>query len=250
MRLLTVSMLNTNYLHSYFVLASTFTPATSTMQSYFHSAKISTILERATANSYICSAPEILEILYAASQLSNVQMTDENCAAEVAIEGMELLHRAQSFDIRAWAINALNIPYLKDIPLESRINVGSAHRLAACVYIVQAIQPVRDLVGDEMAAEFHRAICEQLRRIPPEDPNFKCTSWSTFIAGAGATTPEEREWAMDRLQKLVSCCPWGFFYTAMDTLQVIWKLDIQGKGEKGRSWVQTLKDPEMNFLIV
>lgn len=218
------------------------------MQSYFQSAKISTILERATANSYICSAPEILEILYAASQLSNVMVTDDNSVAEVAAEGMELLYRAQNFDIRTWAIDALNVPYLRDIPLESRIDVGSAHRLAACVYIVQAIQPVRDIVGDETATELHRAMCNELRKIPPEDPNFKCTSWSTFIAGAGATTPDERQWAMDRLQKLVLCCPWGFFYTAMDTLQVIWKLDPHEKG--GRGWVQTLKDPELNFLIV
>lgn len=220
------------------------------MQSYFQSAKISATLQNATANSYICSAPGILEILYAASLLSNVKIVDAACAAEVAIEGMDLLYRAQNFDIRAWAIDALNTPYLKDIPLESRIKAGSAHRLAACVYIVQAIQPVRDLVGDEMAAELHWAMCEQLRSIPPEDPNFKSTSWSTFIAGAGATTAEEREWAMDRLQKLVLCCPWGFFYTAMDTLQTIWKLDPHGKGGMGRGWVQSLKDPEMSFLIV
>lgn len=223
-------------------------PATSTGQSYFESARIPAILGRATANSYICSAPEVLEILYAASQLSNVDITDEASAAQVAVEGMELLKRAQNFDIRAWAIDALNVSYLKDIPLESRINVGSAHRLAACVYIVQAVRPVMDLVGEEYALELRQAMLDQLKEIPPEDPIFKATSWSTFIAGAGATMADERLWAMDRLQKLVSCCPWGFFYTAMDTLQVIWQSDTPEQGGKG--WVQTLKDPELNFLIV
>lgn len=203
---------------------------------------------RATANSYVCSAPEILEILYAASQLSNVEIIDENCTAEVAAEGLELLGRAQNFDIRAWAIDALSVSYLRDIPLGSRINVGTAHRLAACVYIVQAIPPVGDFVGNEAIISMNRDLREQLKKIPPEDPNFKATSWTTFIAGAGATDPEDRQWAMDRLQKLVSCCPWGFFYTAMETLQVLWRLDASET--EGRSWVQTLKDPELNFLIV
>jgi hypothetical protein len=196
----------------------------------------------------VCSAPEILEILYAASQLSNVEIVDENCTAEVLAEGLELLSRAQNFDIRAWAIDALSVSYLKDIPLSSRINVGSAHRLAACVYIAQAISPVGDFVGNEATVLMHQDLRDQLKKIPPEDSNFKATSWSTFIAGAGATTPEDRQWAMDRLQKLVSCCPWGFFYTAMETLQILWNLDASET--EGRSWVQTLKDPELNFLIV
>lgn len=51
---------------------------------------------------------------------------------------------------------------------------------------------------------------------------------------------------MGRLQKLGLCCLWDFFYTAMDTLQVVWKLDSDEKG--GGDWVQALKDPESNLF--
>lgn len=232
---------------SYFILASAFMPATSA-QSYFDAAQIPMILERAAANSYLCCPPESLEILYAASQLANVEIVDDESAARVATAGAELLKNAQDLDIRAWAVDALNIDYLHEIPLESRINTGSAHRLAACIYIVQAIEPVGKLVGSEGAMALDRAMFDQLSKIPPEDPNFKATSWPTFIFGAGAKCPERQSWVMERLHRLVLTCPWGFIYTAMETLQIIWNLHSSEMG--GRSWVQTLKDPALNFLIV
>ena len=53
---------------------------------------------------------------------------------------------------------------------------------------------------------------------------------------------------MHRLVRLVAACPWGFITTAMQTLHVIWNLD--GADKEGGSWVQRLKDPDLNFLIV
>lgn len=206
------------------------------------------ILERTSANNYLCCPPEVLEIIYAAAQLSNVSVQDEASASQVAITGMELLRRADQVDVRAWAADALNLPYLRYIPLESRINAGSAHRLAASLYIVQAIEPVRDRVGQEGAEQLDQALFEQLCKIPPDDPNFKATSWPTFLSGAGAKDTERRVWALERLQTLLNTVPWGFLYTAMETLQVIWRLDSPGNGD--RTWVQTLKDPRLNFLMV
>jgi hypothetical protein len=233
---------------TYFVMASAFTPPTSTVQSYFESSQIPVMLGRATANSYLCCPPQVLEILYAAAQLSNVIVQDEENVQQVGAAGMDLLHQAQVLDIPAWAIDALNIPYLKDIPLESRIKVGTSHRLAACLYIIQAIEPVHDMVEPGLAAELSQELLDLLATVPPKDPNFKATSWPSFIAGAGAKDTESRIMIMDRLQTFVRLVPWGFLYTAMEALQGIWRLDGSGTTEK--SWIQTLKDPKMNFLIV
>lgn len=233
---------------SYFVLASAFMAATSTIQSYFESDRIPTVLQRVTDNSYICCPPRIMEILYSATQLSNVRADDEESKRQVAMAGAELLHQAQSFDMLAWAAAALNTPHLRDVPLQSRVNVGTAHQLAACLYIVQAIPELDHIVGPNAAEDLHSSMFKVLAKVPPEDPNFKSTTWPTFVFAAGATEPEKRAMAMDRLLKLVQCCPWGFIYTAMETLQVLWHLDQGRKG--GKTWIQTLKDPELNFLIV
>lgn len=195
----------------------------------------------------MCCPPQVLETLYAAAQLSNVKVEDDDSRHQVAAAGLELLKKAQDIDIRAWAIDALNISYLQGIPLTSRVNAGSAHRLAACLYIVQAIEPVTEIVDSQTIHDFNEALFEQLERIPPDDPNFKATSWPTFIVGAAATDAERRTWTMDRLQKLVAICPWGFFYTAMETLQVIWSAHCP---QELKTWVQTLKDPRLNFLMV
>lgn len=195
----------------------------------------------------MCCPPQVLETLYAAAQLSNVKTDDQESSAMVASAGFDLVRKVQDIDIRAWAIDALNVSYLQSIPLASRMNAGSAHRLAACLYIVQAIEPVSEVIDPQIVHDFNEALFDQLERIQPEDPNFKATSWPTFIVGAGATDPDRRTWIMDRLQKLVKVCPWGFFYTAMETLQVIWSVHCP---KDLRTWVQTLKDPRLNFLMV
>lgn len=187
-------------------------------------------------------------MIYAASQLSNMSAEDESIADQIAAKGAHLLQKAQAFDLEAWAYDIRNTPYLRDIPVESRIHAGSAHRLTACLYILQAIPCVGTIVGDGVADTLSRGIFEHLSSIPDEDPNFKATAWPTFIAGAEATDPARRTWVMYRLQRLVACCPWGFLFTAMETLPVIWGL--ADKDGAGKSWVQTLKDPDLNFLIV
>lgn len=214
--------------------------------SYFEASQIPSILDRAAANSYLCCPPAILQILHGASQLSNMQDGTAS-AAEIEAAGLALLHEAQSFDIPGWASDSRTVASLNGIPVQSRIHAGSAHRLAACLYILQAVPAVGAAVGEEFTQALSRDIYEHLASIPDDDPNFKATTWPTFIVGAEAVGEEQRTWIMDRLQRLVVNCPWGFLYTAMETLQVIWGLD---KTTESRGWIQTLKDPDMNFLLV
>ncbi|KAM0275919.1 hypothetical protein ACHAQH_007261 [Verticillium albo-atrum] len=232
----------------YYILASAFMPNSpeTSDASYFQSAQISSILQRATANSYLCCPPEILEILLAAAQLSNANTDDEASSALVTEAGIQLLTRAQSFDIRAWANDILTVTYLANIPIESRIHAGSAHAMAACLYLLQAIPVVRHYLPANTQELFEQELMHHLSSIPDDDPNFKATTFPTFIAGAETRDPLKQAWVMDRLQRLLRNTPWGFIYTAMEALPQIWSL----ADDNSLGWVQTLKDPKMNFLIV
>ena len=199
-------------------------------------------------NSYLCSPPEVLEILYTASQLSNVDLSDEKSVTATAEAGLALLRRAQEFDVLEWVNSVHGVPSFYGIDVESRVHAGSGHRVAACLYIVHAIPRVRDSVGDEVTESLSQQLFGHLESIPEDDPTFKSTTWPTFILGAGAKEPQMRQWVTDRLARLVLWCPWGFLYTAIETLQVIWNLEDEGKGRK--SWVQTLKDSDEQLLIV
>jgi hypothetical protein len=223
-------------------------PAKYSTEATFEPSQIREILHRATPNSYLSCPPDILETLYSASQLSNVEAADEVSIADIASAGVALLRHAQGVDIPAWAETIHSIAKFANISIQSRIHAGSAHRISACLYILQAIPSVAALVDENLTAELSTELFTHLSSIPDEDPNFKATTWPTFIAGAGAKDQSVKDWVTDRLQRLVLHCPWGFLYTAREALQVIWNLE--GEDVEGTSWVQMLKDSGQDFLIV
>lgn len=216
--------------------------------SYFQSVQISSMLKRASVNSYLCCPTQVLEILLAAAQVSNMDISDEASAENAAKVGLHLLSRAESLDISEWALSIRDHPSLRDLPIDSRMHAGSAHRVACSLYIMQAVPAVKKFLPPNTESAFEDQLMYHLSSVPDDDPNFKATSWPAFIAGAEASDPERQAWCKDRLQRLVKAVPWGFIYTAMDALDVIWRLKREGKGQEG--WVQTLKDPDLNFLIV
>ncbi|KAL2759331.1 hypothetical protein ACRALDRAFT_1060596 [Sodiomyces alcalophilus JCM 7366] len=239
----------------YYILASAFMPTAPAQFSCFQSAQITSILGRTAENNYLCCPPDVLQILLDAARLSNLPTTDNDhddtfTADAAAQAALRLMERAQSLDLDAWAKDIRSIPYLQDVPIESRLHAGSAHRLASCLYILQAVPSVGRFLPPDAAETLERDIMLHLSSIPEGDPNFKAITWPTFIAGAEARDPDRQAWVMDRLQRLVLNCPWGFIYTAMDALQVIWDMQKGQEGEPSRSWVHMLKDPDMNFLIV
>lgn len=238
-------------MNRYYILASAFTPEGSDQtatQSYFQLSNIPLVLQKAAANSYQCCPPEILEILHLASKLSNMNQKNQESIEEATTKAAALLQRALDFDIVTWAYDVRNIPYFSDVPVQSRIHTSTAHRLAACLYILQAVPSLESVVGTTYSDILSGELYDQLAKVPDDDQNFKATTWPTFIAGAREVDPGKRTWIMDRLQRLAVQVPWGFIYTAMDTLRIIWGLD--GVENGSRSWVQTLKDPEFNFLMV
>ncbi|KAL0943025.1 acriflavine sensitivity control protein acr-2 [Colletotrichum truncatum] len=236
----------------YYILASAFNTSPPTAaKSYYQTVQASSILGRAAANSYLCCPPDILQILLTASQLSSNGTHDTYSEASVAQTGAQLLEQALAFDVENWAYEQRNISYFKQIPVESRIHAGSAHRLAASLYILHAIPDVSNFVSVSRE-ELDTQLYHQLSSISDEDPNFKATCWPSFIAGAGTSDPERRAWILDRMKRLMIATPWGFITTAMDTLQTIWNLEesFDPETQRERSWVQKLKSSDLNFLIV
>ncbi|CAM1509496.1 Fc.00g032350.m01.CDS01 [Cosmosporella sp. VM-42] len=232
----------------YYVLSSAFKPSVPSNKSYFHSAEVSAILARTSVNQYLCCPPEILQILLEATEISN-HADGTDSAAQIAEAGAKLVERALAVDVHVWACAIRNIPCFSSIPVESRIHVGSAHRLTACLFILQAIPMASLLVSttvDELCEEIHH----HLTFIPPEDPNFKATPWQTFVLCASVTDPVIRKWALDRFKWIVERCPWGFLRTAYDTLQTLWKSDESDVHTADRMWVHKLRDSGQNFVIV
>lgn len=216
-------------------------------QTYFHSRQAQAVLEKA-ANSYFCCPPELLEILLLASQLNNLEGEDSMPDDMVTSAAAALFQRAHMVDVLAWARKVRDIPSLSNSSVGSRFRAGSVHRIATCLYTVQAVPSLEAWLGDGVVEALIDNFYHSLDSIPPEDPNFKATAWPTFIFGSMAKTPEKQTWVVNRLKALADECPWGFLYTAMDTLQLLWGLEAEGKLTKG--WLQTLRDPELNFLIV
>lgn len=227
----------------YYVLSSVFSPSS---PGYFPVDEAMAVFRKAT-NSFFCCPPEVLEIILAASRLSHTTDDGDDLAGAVAA-GAQLFQRAHSVDVFGWALQAHDAP-ASMAGSGSRYRTGSAHRLAACLYILQAIPLLQEVIGRELVDVITDDLRHYLDSIPPSDSNFKATSWPTFIFGATEETPEMRERVMARLEQLAIVYPWGFIYTAMEGLRLIWRLRDDG-GQAGRGWLRTLRESEHDFLIV
>jgi hypothetical protein len=206
-------------------------------------------MKRVEVNSYLSCPPEILHIILVASKLSyETPFTDWSLSA--ANEALALIDEALAFDIPAWADKLRQNPRVQDI--ESRMHIASAHRSAACLYILQALPLVRAvrpvdtefLVGD---------ILGNLGQISVDDPYYKATSWPTFIAGAETRDTEKRTWAMTRLLGIWETCPWGYLVTAIELLKAAWEMQDANRGSNddvGINWLQGLKERGFEYLIV
>ena len=231
--------------YSYYILGSAINPSIPEPSTYFHSRQARAVLEK-TANSYFCCPPEVLEILLLASQLNNHEADASVPDDMVTSAGIALFQRAHNVDVLSWARKVREIPALSSSSVGSRFRCGSAHRLAITLYIVQAVPSLEAWLGDGVVDALIDNFFHSLDSIPPEDLNFKATAWPTFIYGSMAKTPARQAWVVDRFKALAEECPWGFLYTAMDTLQLLWKLEAEGKLTK--SWLKTLRDPELNLM--
>ncbi|KAF7552792.1 hypothetical protein G7Z17_g4068 [Cylindrodendrum hubeiense] len=254
MSLLPVSTMDAslrNYIMSdcfvYYILESTFRPSARDSRSFFDSHQGLSILEK-TANSYYCCPPELLEIMLTAAQLSNTMPEESISSDMLTTAGVTLFNRAQNIDVIAWAREVETLPSIYNDPALSRFRVASGHRLGTCLYILHAIPSLETVYSDEMVDMLLEELQQTLISIPDDDPNYKATAWITFVFGASVKTTEMKEWVIDRIKRLMLESPWGFLYAARDALHKLWGLQAEGKGN--RSWVQSLRDLDMDFLVV
>lgn len=207
-------------------------------------------MKRVEVNSYLSCPPEILQIILLASQLSyDTPCTDWTLST--ADEALVLIDQALEFDIPKWAKQLQRVSNVADI--ESRMHVASAHRSAACLYILQAL-PLARAVRPVDTTLLVNDILSHLGRISENDSFFKATSWPTFIAGAETKNAEKRAWALTRLMAIWNICPWGYIFSAIEMLKASWEMQdtgsSSGTGDGGISWLQGLKSMGFENLIV
>ncbi|KAE8137730.1 fungal-specific transcription factor domain-containing protein [Aspergillus pseudotamarii] len=204
------------------------------------------ILRRSEANSYLSFPTTLLQILFRACELSNMALTLPASETPALInEASSLLSAAQSFNVTAWANTVEGAPTHRT---PNRIHTALAHQNAVCIYIYRSItHPPPDMNSDALVTE----IIYHLSFIDPKDPLSKATSWPTFIAGAETDNPVYRQWALDRLSLLWNVLPWGYVQTAVEVMQMAWRLrDKSGPDSTGvGGWVQQLKVSGNHWLI-
>ena len=198
--------------------------------------------------SVLSCPPAILQVILSASQLSGeTPFTDSSLTA--ADEALALIDQALGFDINGWATQLQRLPNVTDI--ESRVHLASAHRSAACLYILQALPLVRsvrpvdtDLLVDD--------ILGHLAAISEDDPYFKATSWPMFIAGAETRDAEKRTWSLKRMMAIWDKIQWGYIFTAIEMLKATWAMqDATPRGVGGGvNWLQDLKQMGFDTLII
>ncbi|RCI13349.1 hypothetical protein L249_0795 [Ophiocordyceps polyrhachis-furcata BCC 54312] len=232
----------------YLVMGSAFLPEPLVdIAPLFKQSSFSAMVVRAAAHSYICCPGPILAILYEASQLSNA--TGDGDEAAIHTTGLDLIRRAQEFDVDAWAADDANFSALRAPAVDTRTHAGSAHRLAVCLYTMRAIPSLCALESNkELSKALADGIIRHVSAISSDDPNFKVVTWPTFVVGAESTSPAARGWTTRKFELLASTCPWGFLNTALETLRRLWSTD--GPEMEPRCWVRTLKESDFHFLVV
>ncbi|KND91919.1 Acriflavine sensitivity control protein acr-2 [Tolypocladium ophioglossoides CBS 100239] len=235
---------------SYHILGSTLASGALAARIARYAFELLPVMKRVEVNSYLSCPSEILQVILVASQLSyETPCTDWSLSA--ADEALALIDQALAFDIPAWAAQLQRQPNVTDI--ESGVHVASAHRSAACLYILQALplaRAVRPVDTDFLVGD----ILGHLGQIGEGDPYFKATSWPTFIAGAETRDAEKRTWSLKRLLAIWEICSWGYIFTAIEMLKATWAMQdraaIGRAAVPGVNWLQGLKDMGFDYLIV
>ncbi|KAB5511644.1 acriflavine sensitivity control protein acr-2 [Coniochaeta sp. 2T2.1] len=247
---------------TYHILGSTLAEVDERAASVYDNIDISAVLHRAEAYSYHCCPPTILQIVVCATRLGVTgglgslpgMLEDREDRADIA---MKLLVQALAFDVRGWVDNIANLSINDD--REARVRLASAHRAAACLYIIltvpQAIGRFRD--GDLNSESLVAEILLQLSCVPSDHVLFKGSVWPSFMAGAQTDDPKQRQWSMLRLRSMWRSspwmCPWGYVETAMVTLESVWTTRdaLSPKEKRSWNWLKQLKESgNIDCLIV
>ncbi|KAK4460435.1 fungal-specific transcription factor domain-containing protein [Cladorrhinum samala] len=209
------------------------------------------VLRRAEAHSYHCCPPAVLEITMAASRLSQ----QEDDAAKTS-EALALLSRASSFPVEEW-VHSIRGLSLEEDDLSVRVSLASAHRAAACIYILLTV-PDAEQFASAMKITLQGLVHDVARflaEVSIDHVLLKGTVWPMFVAGAQTDDPAQREWYLERMGTVWAknpwFCPWGYIRTAFEMLKEMWAVrDKMGTDAKGWNWLQEMRARNEKFLIV
>ncbi|EXM24630.1 hypothetical protein FOTG_08134 [Fusarium oxysporum f. sp. vasinfectum 25433] len=233
------------YIH--YVFALTFMDQVPKSLSNLDKAFASSAMHYAARNSFICCPAEILQIMWSTAMILKDQPTLHGAYGSTE-KGLKLMLSAMSFDVASWSCNIENVPRGRQVTdINSRTHSGYTHQMACCLYILYAIPSVRNFLPEGTEQGLEAGLMCHLRSITDEDPNFKTSFWPTFIAGAQTRNAHQQIWIKDRMIRQLRLFPWGFLYTAIETLQLIWEQRIV---QSELNWLQILRNPEVSFLIV
>ncbi|KAF5641654.1 acriflavine sensitivity control ACR-2 [Fusarium sp. NRRL 52700] len=209
----------------------------------------SSAIHYAARNSFICCPAEILQILWSTAIILQRQSVNNHDLDGTTAKGLELFMDAMTFNVESWSQDIQQVPLGRQVTdVSSRIHTGYTHQMACCLYIMYAIPSVRSFLPDNTEQDLEKGLIFHLRHITDEDPNFKTSFWPTFIAGAQSRDLEQQAWIMDRMKRQSRLFPWGVLYTAMETLELIWRQ--RANAPDGLNWLEILRSPEVSFLIV
>ncbi|KAL5592764.1 hypothetical protein FOBRF1_013072 [Fusarium oxysporum] len=233
------------YIH--YVFALTFMDQVPKSLFALNRAFASSAMHYAARNSFICCPAEILQIMWSTAMILKDQPALHGVYGTTE-KGLKLMFNAISFDVASWSCNIENVPRGRQVTdINSRAHSGYTHQMACCLYILYAIPSVRRFLPEGTEQSLEAGLMCHLRSITDEDPNFKTSFWPTFVAGAQTQDANQQAWIKDRMIRQLRLFPWGFLYTAIETLQLIW---MRRNVQPELNWLQILRNPEVSFLIV
>ncbi|KXX82506.1 Acriflavine sensitivity control protein acr-2 [Madurella mycetomatis] len=203
-------------------------------------------LRRAEPYSYHCCPPAILQTIMSASSLCSDGVDDTRVKL-----ALSLLNQARSLDVTEWVYSIRGLSAQDD--LDARISLASAHRAAACLYILLAVPEIA--VGPLSPDVLVREVLGHLASVPIDHVLLKGTVWPTFMAGAQTDDRQQREWCINRMQAVWASnpwiCPWGYIRTAIQMLQDLWGArDQTPVHQQKTNWLQEIKRMRDKCLIV
>ncbi|KAK4223439.1 acriflavine sensitivity control protein acr-2 [Podospora fimiseda] len=209
------------------------------------------VLRRAEAHSYHCCPPVILQVIMSTSRLSTLD--DE---VERLNGALELLERAMMFPVEEW-VHSIRGLSLEEDDLSVRVSLASAHRAAACLYILLSAPEVEGVLEGRLTLDgLVQEVKGFLSEVPTDHILLKGTVWPMFMAGAQTDDKEQREWYLERLGTVWAknpwICPWGYIRTAVEMLKELWAVRDKVGGERGKgwNWLHEMKARREKCLIV
>lgn len=231
---------------TYHILGSALAGVGHAAMGAFEAIDIASTLQKAAVYSYHCCPPFVLGLMAMACKLT----------VEDVLEAKFLVDRLCTFDVERWVHNLEGLHSTDD--LEVRVSMASAHRAAACLFIVLIVPDVSMHLAEQLLpASIVQEIFGHLSAIPIEHALAKGVIWPTFLAGAQADDPISRRWYLQRMQKMwfstAFICPWGYIELAIVMLQDVWQArDRKTKHQilSGPNWLQELRGSKERCLIV